>query len=241
MGRRTLLLITALVVAALGTTMVFLYVNGVNDRALAGQKPVRVLVAKSTINAGTSVADAQAQAAFVPKEISSSSVARGALSDLKPIENKVALSTIFPGEQILLEKFGDAGSTTSLQIPTGKLAITVTMDDPSRVAGYVSAGSKVAVFLSIDINGKPTTKLLLPQVTVIGANGQTLSPTTSGSAGTPTDVPKALVTLAVDQSEYQKVLYASSHGKMSLALLGKNAQLNPAAPGTSIDNLFPQS
>jgi pilus assembly protein CpaB len=45
MGRRTMLLVAAFVVAALGTTLVFLYVNGVNDRAVADQKQVRVLVA----------------------------------------------------------------------------------------------------------------------------------------------------------------------------------------------------
>ena len=37
MGRRTLLLVAAFVVAALGTTLVFLYVHGANDRALADQ------------------------------------------------------------------------------------------------------------------------------------------------------------------------------------------------------------
>ena len=58
MGRRTLLLIAALVVAALGTTGIFLYVNGVDERAEAGYDLVEVLVATTPIAAGTSAQDA---------------------------------------------------------------------------------------------------------------------------------------------------------------------------------------
>ena len=58
MGRRTILLIAAVVVAAVGTGLIFAYVNGVNDRALADQSPQQVLVAKVTIPSGTTAADA---------------------------------------------------------------------------------------------------------------------------------------------------------------------------------------
>ena len=37
MGRRSVLLIVAVVIAALGAAMVFLYVQGINDRAVADQ------------------------------------------------------------------------------------------------------------------------------------------------------------------------------------------------------------
>ena len=39
MGRRTLLMIAAIVIAALGAGMIFLYVQGINDRAQADQEP----------------------------------------------------------------------------------------------------------------------------------------------------------------------------------------------------------
>lgn len=231
MGRRTLLLTAAVVIAALGTAMVFLYVNGVNARALENQKPVRVLVAKDQISAGTSVEAAQAAAAFDVKEISRDSAAAGALSALTPIEHFVALSTIFPGEQILAAKFGPTGSNSSLQIPDGQLAISVQLDDPARVSGYVSAGSKVAVFVTLD----DKSRLLLPAVEVIAAGGTTLVPNDNASEE---QVPKTLVTLAVDQRQYQQVLYASTHGQLYFALLGKNAKPSAAVPGTDNGNLF---
>jgi pilus assembly protein CpaB len=238
MGRRTLLLIAGLAVAALGTTMVFLYVTGVNARALEDQKPVRVLVAKTQISAGTTVEQAQTAAAFGVKEISRDSAASGALSSLAPIKDFVALSTIFPGEQILAAKFGPPGATSSLSIPDGLLAISVQLDDPARVSGYVSPGSKIAVFVTIDDKGTEKSRLLIPEVEVIAAGGTTLVPSDAGDGAAAEPVPTALVTLAVDQKQYQKLFYASTHGQLYFAMLGKDAKPLTSVPGTDIDNLF---
>ena len=41
MGRRTVLMLVAILVAALGSTLVFLYVQGINDRAIAEPGPRR--------------------------------------------------------------------------------------------------------------------------------------------------------------------------------------------------------
>lgn len=248
MGRRTLLLIAALVVAALGTTLVFLYVNGVNDRALANQRPVRVLVAKSQISLGTTVEDAQAAAAFETKEISRDSAAPGALSSLSPVKGQVALATIFPGEQILAAKFGQSGSTSSLPIPEGKIAVSVQLGDPARVAGFLAPGSQVAVFLTIGDGrgagggpaaGPEETRLLLPRVEILATGETTVVPSTASAGGTQTEsLPKTLITLAVDQTQYQKVVYGSGHGQMYLGLLNGSSKVSPAVPGTNANNLF---
>ena len=49
MGRRTVLLIVAALIAALGSAMVFLYVRGADDRATEAQAPVQVLKAVAQI------------------------------------------------------------------------------------------------------------------------------------------------------------------------------------------------
>src|SRR5215210_3870276 len=114
MGRRTLLLLVALVVAAAGTTMVFLYVNSVNDRALTDQEPVQILVATASIATGTTASEAQSAGALEKRKFSRASVAEGAVSDITPIADMVALGPIFAGEQILSEKFGQPGDTSAL-------------------------------------------------------------------------------------------------------------------------------
>jgi pilus assembly protein CpaB len=246
MGRRTILLIAALVVAALGTTLVFVYVNGINNRALADQKPVRVLVAKTLIPAGTSVEDASRLGDFEQKEIAASSAAPNALSDTTPIAGQVALSNIYEGEQILRQKFGAPGATSALPIPGDKVAISIQLGDPARVAGFVMPGSNVAIYVSLQgpgggSAGNDFTRVLLPKAQVIAAGPTTVTQTTNTDAKTgeanTEQVPKAILTLALNQKEAAKVIYASQKGQLYFALLTSNSKVTPdTAVGNA--NLF---
>jgi pilus assembly protein CpaB len=240
MGRRSVLLVAALVVAALGTTMVFLYVNGVNDRAIAKQNPVLVLVAKKPIAPGTTVAQANDAADFERKTIGSDSVVPGALSSTTPLAGKVATTTIYPGQQIIPQQFGDAGDTSTLAIPEGKLAISVEVDDPAQQAGFVAAGSTVAIFLvSTPKGSQGQVQLLLPKVLVLAIGSKTSVPADSTStSGTEAAVPTTILTLAVSQLDYQRVLYGRRYGTLNLGLLGKNSVPNLTVPPTTQSNLF---
>ena len=52
MGRRTVLLVAAILVAALGAGLVMLYVHNVNQNVKATNAPQQILVAKKLIPAG---------------------------------------------------------------------------------------------------------------------------------------------------------------------------------------------
>ena len=56
MGRRTVILIVALLIATVGAAMVFLYVRGADNRATEKQEPVEVLKAVAQIEPGESLA-----------------------------------------------------------------------------------------------------------------------------------------------------------------------------------------
>ncbi len=59
-----------------------------------------------------------------------------------------------------------------------------------------------------------------------------------GSGGSTTQsVPSTLFTLAVDQDQAQKIIYASSHGTLSFALLTDKSKVKPG-PATVDSNLF---
>jgi pilus assembly protein CpaB len=242
MGRRSVLLVAALVVAALGTTMVFLYVNDVNDRAIAKQSPVRVLVAKKAIEPGTSYKDASDQASFEKKTISRDALVAGALGATDPLVGKVTTTAIYPGEQIIPQMFGDPGEISTLVVPAGKLAISVQLDDPAQVAGFVEAGTNVAIFLTGPVakaGGQDQTRLLLPAVQVLAIGNKTAVPqdtTTNGTAEA--SVPTTILTIAVDQKDYQRVLFGSTHGRLNLGLLGKDFTPTVTVPPTTESNLF---
>lgn len=250
MGRRTVLLVVAVLIAALGTTLVFVYANNANDRALADQKPVQVLFAKTAIAPGVSASDAQKAGAFELRTIAANSEAPGALSDITPIADKLALSEIFPGEQIIAAKFGDRGSVSALPIPGDKVAISVQLGDPARVAGFVQPGSNVAVFVTMGGgNGgqqaanqaaQNFTRVLLPKAEVIAVGPSTFTTTTSSTATGQTNteqVPNAILTLALDQADAQKLIYASQNGQLYFGLLTADSKVNPGGP-TTADNLF---
>ena len=245
MGRRTALLIVAALIAALGTSLVFLYVRGADNRAMAAQAPVQVLKAVAQINPGETLAAAQAagkiQLGTVPKE----QVLTGAVNSTAGMENEVALTTIFPNEQIVTGKFGASGDQSTLTIPDGDIAISVNLSDTGRVAGFVSPGADVAIFLNGG-GGSGTsattdaTRLLLPKVQVIAVGATTvISRTTTDPQGAQTteQLPKTLFTLAVNQAEAEKIMYATNHGALSFGLLNNKSKVKPDA-GVTGQNLF---
>ncbi len=107
-------------------------------------------------------------------------VLAGAVNSASGLENKVALSTIYPNEQIITAKFGDSGEQSALTIPDGDIAISVTLSDTGRVAGFVTPGASVAIFIaSPDPKDKGATRLLLPSVKVIAIGTTTVVNTTT--------------------------------------------------------------
>jgi pilus assembly protein CpaB len=243
MGRRTVLLIVAALIAALGTSMVLLYVRGADNRAEASQQPVQVLKAVKQIDAGQTLAAAQSQGKLVLGTVPRKQVLTGAVNSVSGLENKVALSVIYPNEQIITAKFGAAGDQETLSIPDGNIAISVTLTDTGRVAGFVTPGANVAIFASTTANGAKggdSTRLLLPKVPVIAVGATTtISKTTTSAAGAQTteQLPNTLFTLSVSESDAEKVMYASSHGELTFGLLNAKSKVTPGS-GVTSQNLF---
>jgi len=241
MGRRTLLLLAALVLAALGTTGVFLYVNSVDERAAEGNQVVSVLVATEAIPPGTTVRQASEEGFLDQREFLRRSLAGlDTRSSITGMEDQEALATIAEGQPIQPSQFGPPGQSNQPSLAEGDLAVSVELDDPARVAALVGAGSRVAVFVTgVDGGGQSSTRLLLEDVTVIAAGATTVD-AGAEPAGEGDELTKALLTLAVDQVEAQKIIYASQNGQLHLGLLGGDSTVNISENGTDAANLFDQ-
>ena len=239
MGRRLALLIAAVLVAALGTTLVFAYVKKADDRAIADQQPVTVLIAKTAIAAGTRVVDAANAGAFQTKELPQSAVAPGALSTADPIKDQVALGTIFPGQQLLAGMFGaTARADAAIAIPPGQIAVSFSFGDPQRVAGFLQPGSNVVVFLSSSLTGsKQATRVLLPKVTILAIGPTTITPPADPAQANPEALSRAMLTLALTQKQAEKLIFASSQGTMYLGLLNDKSVIRPGN-GVTAQNVF---
>jgi len=253
MGRRTTLMLVAILVAALGSTLVFLYVQGINDRAIADQEPVEVLTAKDDIAAGESIDDALAAGKLELTEVPKVNILPGALTTTEGLEGQLALAPIFTGEQIVSAKFGATANQSALTIPKSDLAISVEFNDPDRVAGFVQPGSRVAIFVCVKKANQTEKqkeemsdytcqgiKLLLADVEVIGVGTTTLlSTTTTDETGAQTteEIPKTILTLALTQENAERVILAKKNGDLTLGLMSADSKVAPT-PGTYVDTVF---
>ncbi|MDT0201205.1 Flp pilus assembly protein CpaB [Nocardioides sp. AE5] len=241
MDRRKILLVLAAVIAALGTLLVFLYVQAADDRAKEEIEATDVLKVIKPIEPGEKFDDAVAAGKFQMTPVPRDQVLDGAQTDLEALSGQIAVTRIFQGEQLTANRWGGTVENTSLAIPDGMLAISVNLSDPARVAGFVSPGSEVAVFLTATTTGGPATQLLLERVQVLGVGTtSTITSTRVDGSGQATteQLPKTLLTLALSQQDAEKVIFATSNGDLAFGLLTESSEVNRRGSGVNGENLF---
>jgi pilus assembly protein CpaB len=242
MDRRKILLILAALIAAFGTLLVFLYVQSADSRAREKIETVDVLRAVQPIEAGEAFDDAQAAGKFELQDVPQDQVLPNAQDELGTLSGTVATTQIFPGEQVISDKWGGEANVTSnlLAIPEDMVAISVNLTDPARVAGFVNPGSSVAIFFSgTEANTQePFARLLLQEVRVLGVGDTstlTTTKTTEEGEQTTEELPRTLMTLAVSQEQSEKLIFGAANGELSFALRTENSKVSEAGPMTQQD------
>lgn len=151
--RRKILLVVAVVVAALGAALVFVYAQGAADRARDDVRSVKVLTATKQIDPGESANAAAKAGKLLLKEVPADQELEGASGNALDFDKEIALTTIYPGEQLTAQKFGtidEVEGAATLPIPKGKTAITLKLSDTGRVSSFTQPGSHVAVYFAPD-------------------------------------------------------------------------------------------
>ena len=120
MGRRTVLLIVSVLVAALGTSLVFMYVKTADARAAEAYDTRQVLKAVEIIQPGETLAQAQQAGKIAMGTVPNESCSTGALSGTTGLADKVALTTVYPNEQIVAAKFGSRATRRCSPSPTAR-------------------------------------------------------------------------------------------------------------------------
>ncbi|WP_082606060.1 Flp pilus assembly protein CpaB [Nocardioides sp. Root190] len=243
MDRRRLLLVVAAVVAALGVALVFVYARGAETRAADKFDTVEVLTAAQQIEPGESLDEALESGKVQLTNVARAQLLEGADDDSKPLRDKVALTTIYPGEQLIPLKFGaveDVQAASVLPIPEGKIAISVLVKDDGRVGRFIKTGAEVSIIATIIESNKPIlTRMLLPRVTVLADGLKTFVPEedTSGEVDGNDQEIQRLVTLALSQREAEKIRFAEKDGELTIALLN-DASTVKVGPQVDRENLF---
>jgi pilus assembly protein CpaB len=257
-------LIAAIALAALGTVAIVAYVNGAEDRALAGEKVVKVLVVQSEIPAGTPAGELGDRVRL--EEVAQKVKARGAVTEVTTLKDKVASATLVPGEQLVKQRFIEPTAFrargTSVEVPDGMLQTTISLSADRAVGGVLTPGSTVAVTMSFEVditdnnpndgitpqnNTDKLTHTTLRKVLVTNvqidhdkqADNSTSSNNNNDGSIEPGDAPRSdlLVTLALNDVDSERLVFAAEHGKVWLSIEPKDAPVG-ATKVVNVENVF---
>ncbi|MEM6495704.1 MAG: Flp pilus assembly protein CpaB [Pseudomonadota bacterium] len=153
---------------------------------------------------------------------------------------RVVLRPVTKGEPVLKSKISKPGQRPSLagSLDGAKSAVTIRVDDVQGVAGFIQPDDYVDVLLTRKLLSASTersaaaevfTDVLLQSVKVVAVDQRFVR---SSSAK-----PARAVTLEVDQVQAQKLVLASSVGKLSLTLKNTDSKSLGAPRRVSLDDL----
>jgi pilus assembly protein CpaB len=211
------------VAIVLGLIAVFLansYFSGVEnrqERIAAEQKLARIVVASQNVSFGDPLGTQNLSMANWP----AASVPAGAFTSIEAAtrNKRVALRPIVVGEPVLASKVSgvDGRATLSANLPVGKVAFTVPVNDVSGVGGFVRPGDVVDVLLTRPMPGSGSsandkmTDVVLEAVPVLGVDQVSDESQTKAA-------PAKTATLEVDTNGAQKLALSVQLGAISLAL-----------------------
>ncbi len=248
MKRRIGFVSAAVVLALIGTIAVYSYGRRADQRATAGGRAVTVLVAAKQVPAGTSWADVVKGKYAKAEQMPAGSTPSSALSSVTTAglgSNAVTQAAIASGQILLRESFGSAvPQTGALALPNGMIAVSVSLPGNADVAGYVGPKSQVVIFQTAQVTKVGTTgqsvagqqltmtKTLVPRATVLATSqAAPTNVTGAATANATTTNGSVLVTLALSQSDSQRVILGQKVGDLYLGLLSSASRVSSSDPG----------
>ena len=154
MNRKKLLAVVgALVLAMVCTAALVRYVQGAKDRALSGEELVEVLVAKTSIKAGTAAADLVKD--VTAEQVQTKVRAADAITSFSQIDGLVTAIDLVAGEQLLSTRFVNPASfqgarSSSVKIPVGANEVTFKLSPERALGGQLRPGDTVTAVASFE-------------------------------------------------------------------------------------------
>ncbi|MBN3038963.1 MAG: Flp pilus assembly protein CpaB [Candidatus Omnitrophica bacterium] len=234
---RKIAIIIAIILGVLAVFLTNVYFQQ-REAKIAGQRgeEMQVVIAATEITKGTLISHGMLAYSMVPVRY----VQPGALKIRDQAVNKVALSTIMRGEQILTSKLSspDVRQTLAMMTPPGKRAVTISLDASSTVGGMIRPGDYVDILASFT---NPSVILTLFQDILVLAMGQDMV-AASGEEGRSrtrtTTSRREAVTLALSPQEVQILSVAMEYGKIRLTLRPR-MEAGKALPSVDLSQLPP--
>jgi Flp pilus assembly protein CpaB len=208
----------AVALALVAGLLTIFYVTNYKRSVVDAESDVTVWVATSDIEAGAS--GDEIMASLKELEVAKKSVAPGAISDPAQIEDRVAATPIYAGEQITTRRFTtEEKQGVRAQLTGNERALQVSGSQHQLLAGTLRSGDRIDVVGSWNVPESDTrhfSRVVLRDILVLRAAERPSS--TQRLSGSGPNGSTISVTLALTDAQSQKLFWLMQNGTWSLAL-----------------------
>ncbi len=212
-------MIASLLVAALGTSLVWLYAQGADQRATQAAQPVRVLHAARAAPVGTRAEALQLETRTIP-----AAAAEGVLTSITSVQGQALAVPVVAGQQLTAGMFSASPVTEAAQ---GRTVASISVTGARGVPALLRPGQLVAVY-SLTRTGQQV--LVVPSTRVVTVGGSTAGDaagTRAASGRQPAgreETSAEVIGFDVTPEEAVKLLAIEQRGEAALVLLGTGAK-----------------
>jgi Flp pilus assembly protein CpaB len=229
------------VLAVAGALLVLLYVASYRNDVENGAELIEVFVAARDIPEGTDGPTVAGSGYLRKESVLRRNVVRGAITEPAQISTAATSQTILEGEQVTTRQFHPAAEQGVLaNISRNGRAMTVPGDEDALLAGIVNEGDRVDVLANINyVIRQPAgtasggdlrrvaSRVILRDLLVLRAPSGNSGDTVGGAQ-------QSSITLALTDSQAQKLLFAIKNGSWWLVL---RPVAKPADSGESVETI----
>jgi pilus assembly protein CpaB len=191
---------------------------------------VRVAVATRDLPLGTILRSEDVKLVGWPDDV----LPMGYAATTADLVGRGLITPVQTNEPILSAKMADreSGGGLPILIPEGMRAVSVKVDEVIQVAGFVTAGTRVDVMVTMAAEGPTQTRTFLQNIQALAA-GQTIERDIEGKPQT-----VSVITLLVTLQQAERLALAASEGRIQLALRNQIDSQEVQTSGARTATLF---
>jgi pilus assembly protein CpaB len=222
----------AIITSLLATFVIFKYLEKQKEKIENPKNPVKqIVVLTQDISIGTKITQDVIELKNWPEDI----IPNGCFFDTTMVIGRVTKAEIFTGEPLLEVKLAPAGTAGGFSsiIPPGMRALTVSVDASSGVGGFILPNAYVDVLVTVPSPNKKeesSTKIILEDIKVLAVDQEY-----DREGDDPVLV--QTVTLLVTPEQAEKLVLASTEGKLRLSLRNEADRETSTTSGIKLEDL----
>ncbi|NMA66757.1 MAG: Flp pilus assembly protein CpaB [Clostridiaceae bacterium] len=230
-------LLISLIFAIVSCALLYSYIRGLTRPE--EEKPfTKMLVAARTINIGEKITFNEIKSIEIPDDFIPADI----LNDRSQIEGFYAKETILANEPFKKDRLvKEEELSLSYNIPDGKRAITIFVNEETILSNQLRVGDRVDVIgnFSLEQDELPVSKIVLQNVEILSLGSNRTPNTSCQQVETNEDKLPNTVTLCVKPEDAEKVAYISYNASFTFALRGKGDNEFVNTDWTDITDMVP--